>query len=200
MNIFALLLFAFAGPFWQEKPADQWTDIELAQFFVDSPWAQNVPPPRAPNAPPIQVYIATASPVVAAEKERDRRLKLRHKPGEPEKEDPLADEYRLWLEDNRASQIVLAVRMGATTALSQEAEVRHMEEESTMQIGHKKVKLTGHFPPTATDRYLRFAFPRQEAGDEKTVTFSVYVPGLPLPFREIQFRLKDLAVNGKPEL
>jgi hypothetical protein len=69
-----------------------------------------------------------------------------------------------------------------------------------MQVGKNKFKMTGHFPPTKSDPYLHMAFPRPEIGDEKTLTFSIYVPGLPIPFREVLFRLKDMVRNGKLEL
>jgi hypothetical protein len=191
----------FAGPFWQEKMPADWTDVELSQFFVDSPWAQMASPPsRSAPAPTIQVHLATAPLMVEAEKEREKRLKARRKAGEEEKEDPLAEEYQAWLEDNRTTQIVIAIHMASNLKLSDETEVKHMEEDSFLQVGRKKVKMTGHFPPTSRDPYLRMAFPRQLLGDEKTVTFALYIPGLPLPFREVQFRIKDLMVNGKPEL
>jgi hypothetical protein len=201
MPYFALLFFMFASPFWQEKMPADWTDVELSEFFVDSPWAQASTPTRT-SAPgvPVQVYLATGDLVVAAEKEHAKRVKARRKPG-TEKEDPLAEEYQVWLEDNRATQIVLAIRIAANPKLSEQGEVKHMEDDSFMQVGRgKKVKMTGHFPPTPQDPYLRLAFPREPLGDEKTVTFGLYVPGLPLPFREVQFKLKDLMVNGKPEL
>jgi hypothetical protein len=197
----ALLFLMFAGPFWQEKMPADWTDLELSQFFADSPWTQMVgPPSRSAPAPTIQVHLATAPLMVEAEKEREKRVKARRKAGEEEKEDPLAEEYQAWLEDNRTTQIVIAIRMASNLKLSDESEVKHMEEDSFLQVGRKKVKMTGHFPPTSRDPYLRMAFPRQALGEEKTVTFALYIPGLPLPFREVQFRLKDLVVNGKPEL
>jgi hypothetical protein len=190
----------FAGPFWQEKMPADWTDIEVSQIFVDSPWAQTVSAPtRSAPAPAIQVYLATAPAMEAAEKERAKRVKARRKAGEEEKEDPLEEEYRAWLEDNRATQIVIAIRMASNLKMSDEAEVKHMEEESFLQVGRKKVKMTGHFPPTSRDPYLRMAFPRQPLGDEKNLTFSLYIPGLPLPFREVQFKVRDLMVNGKME-
>jgi hypothetical protein len=198
---FFFLFLMFAGPFWQEKMPADWTDVELSQFFVDSPWAQMVSvPSRSAPAPAIQVYLATAPLMAEAEKERDKRVKARRKAGQEEKEDPLAEEYQAWLEDNRATQIVIAIRMASNPKLSDEAEVKHMEEDSFLQVGRKKIKMTGHFPPTSRDPYLRLAFPRQPLGEEKTLTFALYIPGLPLPFREVQFRVKDLLVNGKLEL
>ena len=35
-----LAALLFADPFWQTKPAKEWTDTELSQFLADSPWAQ----------------------------------------------------------------------------------------------------------------------------------------------------------------
>ncbi len=195
------LLFWLAGnPFWMEKPPSDWTDVELQEFFVDSPWARTVAgPARTTGARPVQVYLATAAPVVEAEKERDKRAKAKRKPGQKEVEDPLAEEYRAWFEDNHESQIVIAIKIGMNPDLSKEAEVRHMEEDSFMQIGRKKIKISGHFPPTPSDPFLRMAFPRQPIGDEKKITFSLYIPGLPLPFREAEFHPKDMVINGKPE-
>ena len=199
-SLFTFLFLMFAGPFWQEKMPADWTDVELSQLFANSPWAQVVgAPSRSAPAPPVQVFLATATPMVEAEKERAKRLKARKKAGEEEKEDPLAEEYQAWLEDNRATQIIVAIRMGSNLKMSDEAEVKHMEEDSFLQVGRKKVKMTGHFPPTSRDPYLRMAFPRTPLADEKTLTFALYIPGLPLPFREVQFRLKDLLLNGKPE-
>jgi hypothetical protein len=199
MPYFALLFLMFAGPFWQEKMPADWSNVELSAFFVDSPWAQVLAAPaRAPVASPsVQIYLATAAPAVAAEKERAKRIQARRKEA---KEDPLAEEYQVWLEDNQATQIVVALHMSANAGMSQESEVKHMEEESFMQIGRKKFKMTGHFPPSSQDPYLRMAFPRQNVDDEKIITFALYVPGLPLPFRQVQFKVKDLIWNGKPEL
>jgi hypothetical protein len=200
MPYIAFLFLMFAASFWQEKTPADWTDVELSEFFVDSPWAQASAATRT-SAPgvPVQVYIATADIVVEAEKEHAKRIKARRKPG-TEKEDPLAEEYQAWLEDNRATQIVLAIRIGANPKLSDQTEIKHMEDDSFIQVGRRKLKMTGHFPPSSQDPYLRMAFPREPLGDEKTVTFGLYVPGLPLPFREVQFKLKDLMVNGRPEL
>ena len=63
-------------------------------------------------------------------------------------EDLLIQEYKTWLDENRTSQLVLAIRIPDTKAFSDEREVRRMEEESVMRLGKKKVKMTGHFPPS----------------------------------------------------
>ncbi len=75
-----------------------------------------------------------------------------------------------------------------------------MEEDSVMHVGRKKIKMTGHFPPTATDPYLRLAFPRQVSPTDKSVSFELYLPGVPNPFREAEFKVKDMVVNGKLEM
>jgi hypothetical protein len=193
------LLLMFAGPFWVDKMPSEWTDIELSQIFVDSPWSQplSAPARSAVPSPSVQMYLATAAPMAEAEKERARRLTARRKG--KEYEDPLEEDYQAWLEDNRATQIVVAIRLGLNQKLSDAAEMRHMQEESFMQVGRKKIKMTVHFPPTARNPYLRIAFARQPLEDEKTVRFVLYTPGLPIPIREVQFKLKDLMVNGKVE-
>jgi len=75
-----------------------------------------------------------------------------------------------------------------------------MEEESVMRVGRKKFKMTGHFPPSPSDPYLRMAFPRQVTVNDKAVSFELYLPGVAIPFRAIEFTLKDMLVRGKLEL
>lgn len=195
----ALLLFV--DPFWTKPPAE-WTQAELETLLTDSPWAQIAGGPDGaisglPGAPGVQVYLATAGPIQLAEKERDRRLELRRRPGSAAPEN---SEYRLWMEDNRATQIVLAVRIQNNKGFLDESEVRKMEQETVMRAGKKKIKLTGSFPPSASDPYVRLAFPRQVELSDKSVTFELYLPGVPSPYRSVEFKLKDLVVNGKLEL
>ncbi len=197
MNLLMLALLV-AGAFWEDKAPAQWTDVEIANFLSDSPWAQIVgSPAKGMPAPPVQVYLDTPT-AVAAEKEKARRAKARLKT-EPE-EDPLAEEFQVWMEDNAKSNIVLVVKIGQNQGFQNGGEVRKMENDSYMQVGKTKYKMTGHFPPSKSDPYLRLAFPRQEMGEEKLLTFSIYVPGLTIPFREVTFRLKDMVRGGKLEL
>jgi hypothetical protein len=60
--------------------------------------------------------------------------------------------------------------------------------------------LTGSFPPSESDPFLRLAFPRQVELSDKTLTFDLYLPGVPAPFRSAEFSLKDMVVAGKLEL
>ena len=191
-----LALFLFADPFWIGKPPAEWSDAQLLALLNDSPWAQAVDGPGQ-GAPAVQVYLATAAPILLAEKERDRRIQVRRAPGTPA---PDKSEYRLWLEDQGGSQIVLAVHIQNNRGFLDEHEVRKMEDETEMHAGKRKFKLTGSFPPTESDPYLRLAFPRQVELTDKTLRFDLYLPGVPSPFRSAEFTLKDMVSGGKLEL
>jgi hypothetical protein len=196
----AAFLTLLAAPFWESKAPPNWTDPELQQMFTDSPWAQMLTSAGPVNEPPVQIYLATAAPMQQAERERDARNQRRRPPGAPAVENPLAEEYRAWFEENHVTQIVLAVRIHNNSAFFDEKETRRMEEESVMRVGRKKLKMTGHFPPDAKDPYLRMAFPRSVDSSARSVSFDLYLPGVPMPFREVEFKLKDLLVNGKLEM
>jgi hypothetical protein len=199
--LFGPLLFMLAAPFWEAKPPAEWTNQELAQLLGDSPWAQIVGSQAvAVPGPAIQVYLATAAPMQMAEQEGARRAQLQRKPGSQPPESPLAAEYRNWLEDNRGTQIVLAIRMDSNRGFAEEQDVRRMEDESVMRAGRRKIKMSGHFPPYPGDPYLRLAFPRQVELSDKTISFDLYLPGVPGPYRAAEFKLKDMVVRGKLEL
>jgi hypothetical protein len=192
------LLFLFASPFWETKAPADWTDNEVAALLTDSPWAQTMIASGKGEGAPVQIYFATAAPMQQAERERDRRFK--RKRNGPAQTDELAEEYRVWMEDNRATQIVIAVAVGNNPGFSNDRETRQMEQESVMRVGRKKFKMTGHFPPSANDPYLRLAFPRQVAPGDKTITFDLYLPGVELPFRSAEFPVKEMMLKGKPEM
>ncbi len=205
--VVALLLAV--EPFWQTKPPMEWTDVELAQFLVNSPWAQMSAPPgnaqvgkNAGSGQPIQVYLATAGPVAKALTERGRRTELR-RPGIAKAlaEDPLSEERAVWLADNREGHIIVAARVGNNDAFSKEAETRRLEQDSAMDAGHGRVKLSAYFPPTSTDPHLYFAFPRELVSPaDKIISFELYLPGAAGPYRMLQFKVKELFVDGKLEL
>ncbi len=192
MKHLAVLLW-LAAPFWETTAPADWSETQLKSFLTDSPWAQLVEGRGA--APTIQVLDATAGPIVQAEAEWDRRFTK--KKTEP---DLMKEEYFAWLQDNRDKQIVLAISAGKSAQLSDENEIRKMEEQSVMQVGRKKYKMTGHFPPSEGDPYLRIAFPREVTAGDKTVTFELYVPGVGIPFRSVEFTVKDMIVKGKLEI
>jgi hypothetical protein len=66
-----------------------------------------------------------------------------------------------------------------------------------MIIGKKTYKIVGHFPPTKDDPVLRLVFPREAESTDKNVIFHLYLPGVPFPERELEFRVKDLIYHGK---
>ena len=209
MTWLAIALLLLVDPFWQVKAPMDWTDAELSQLLADSPWAQFSAVPgkaqvgkNAGSSQPIQVYLATAGPVVKAVAERDRRAELR-RPGITKAlaDDPLSEERAAWFAENREGHIIVAARVGNNDAFSNEAETRRLEHDSVMDAGHGRVKLSAYFPPTSTDPHLYFAFPRELVSpNDKVVSFELYLPGAAGPYRTLQFKVKDLVVDGKPEL
>lgn len=199
MKLAAILVLLCAN-FWETKAPADWTDDELVRMLTDSPWAQMLDAPGAKEShgEGVQAFLASATPMQEAEKERERRYV--RKANGPAAEDPMAAELRIWMEDNRASQIVLAIRIARAQEFDDAGEVRRMEDECVMRVGRKKYKMTGHFPPTRRDPYLRIAFPRQVTESDKSVTFDLYVPGARPPFRSAEFRIRDLMWKGKLEL
>jgi hypothetical protein len=195
--IWAVALLLFAAPFWESRAPEKWSNDELRALLSDSPWAQMLSAPGSSVAPPVEVYLATAGPMEKAERERDRRAALVHPVAQ---DDPLVADYRGWVEENRGKQIVLAVAVSNSDILADDQEVRRMENECVMRVGKKKFKMTGHFPPSPGDRFLRLAFPREAQVTDKSVIFELYLPGVPMPFREAEFRVKDMLVNGKLEM
>jgi hypothetical protein len=194
-TLIALLLLAGA-PFWETKPAGDWTDDELAATFQSSPWVKTLESPaKAGGASGIQAYLATARPMRDAEQERRRRLKRRVSLEAPEDA-----EYEEFLGENESKYIVLAVLLPSPTAPTDPKETKRMEEESFLRAGRKNYKMTGHFPPDASDPCLRLVFPRAIEPDTKTLVFDLYLPSAPFPYRQAEFWMKDLLYKGKPEM
>lgn len=201
-------LVCFASPFWQTKPPNQWSEQELQQLLTDSPWSQMAEGGSKAVGPAIRVFFATASIMEQAELERQRRAQLKrpkNSKAASSEPDPLVEEYREWLEANRASQIVVALSVPNLAAFSDEREVRRMEQESYLQAGRKKVKMTGHFAPSSGDPYLRLIFPRaifppDAQPTDKSIILQLYLPGVSIPYRQAEFAVKDMMVNGKLEL
>lgn len=188
--------------FWQAKPPADWNDIELAQFLADSPWAQMAAPPgKAGTAPAVQVYLATAGPIERAVAERNRRAALRRPADLRATGDPLGEEFAVWFADNRADHVIVAARVGNNNAFSSESEMRRMQQDSALDAGRGKVRMSSYFPPTSSDPHLYLAFPRGQVSPmDKSVTFELYLPGVPGPFRTVQYKVKDMLVDGKLEM
>ncbi|HTS76667.1 MAG TPA: hypothetical protein VMG40_10710 [Bryobacteraceae bacterium] len=198
MKVLPILLL-LAGQFWETKAPADWSEAELNQLLTDSPWAQMMPAPGpGGDAPPVQVMVATAAPIEKAQAEWDRRFtKKKPAPGP----NLMKEEYLTWLEDNRATQIVLAIATpNKNNAFGDDREMRSMQDESVMIVGRKKYKITGYFPPAPGDPYLRLAFPREVRATDKKVTFDLYVPGVAIPYRSAEFSVKDMMLDGKLEM
>lgn len=184
MHALLPLLFFLAQPFWETKPPERWTDLEIDEILHNSPWAQSTGP-----SPEVLVYLATAAPVEDAEEE----LRLRAKDPLPEP-DP---DYATYISDNRDKAIVLAIPYPARGGLGKPDELHSMEQESVMIVGHKTYQIIGYFPPMPADPVLRLVFPRQVLATDKNVNFRLYLAGISFPEREVQFRVKDLMYHGK---
>jgi len=191
------LVFLFAAPFWEAKAPVDWTEAELQELLTNSPWAQMMEAPSQAGSSSVQIFLATSTPIEQAEHQWDLRF-TKKRPNEPANN--ANEEYQAWLSENRAKQIVIAVVVALPQALNDEQETRRMQDECVMRVGRKKFKMTGFFPPTAVDRYLRLAFPREVTANDKSVYFDLYLPGVPSPFRQAEFKVKDMLFKGKLEM
>jgi len=184
-----------AAPFWEAKAPRDWTDAEIARLLSDSPWARAAIAQGIAGSLGIQTYLSSALPVQEAEAEVKRRRQIRHRPGPVE-----TDEYLEFLKQQQGESIVLTVSFPDPTALASGAEVKRMEEECYMQAGRKKYKMTGHFPPTPEDPYLRLVFPRAIGPRDKRIEFNLYLPGAPEPYRLAEYVIAELMYKGKLQL
>jgi len=183
MRALLTLLFFLAQPFWETKPPEKWSGLEIDSLLSNSPWAQTTGP-----APDVLVYLATAQPIEDAEGE----LRLRKKNPLPEP-DP---DYSAYISENHDKSIVVAIPYASLAGLGKADEMRSLEEESVMIVGKKTYKIVGYFPPMASDPVLRLVFPREVQPADKAVVFRLYLPGISFPEREVQFRIKDLMYHG----
>ena len=194
MHLFLLLAMLLAPPFWETKPPREWNDEDLVRMFNDSPWAQAT---DFRGAAPVSVYISSAKPMRDAEEEAIRRYTSKQ-PGRQPPDMGARNEYLAYLDENPGKSVVLAIRNPNPTALAQAEETKHMEDESYLKAGGKKLKMTGYFPPAPADPVLRLVFPRPPS-QPKEFTFEIYIPGATGPYRQASFRLKDLFYRGQPE-
>ena len=104
MRALVTLLFFLAEPFWETKPAEDWTMNEIATMRSHSPWAQVMGP-----APTVLLYLATASPIEEAESE----LRVRSK-GLMREVDP---DFAAYITQHRNQNLVLAIPYGSLVKL-----------------------------------------------------------------------------------
>jgi hypothetical protein len=188
-----LLSLLLAAAFWETKNPGAWTKAELLSMFRTAPWVQRMETlDPVGGEQEIFAYLATARPMLDAEAELTGRS--------ARSADELAQEYRTWLQENGGKVIVLAVELPKSEALQDGAELAQMQKESFMMIGRKKHKMSMYFPPSSTDPHLRFVFPRVIRPEDKVLSFEIYVPGVMGPLRRVEFKVKDLAYKGQPEM
>lgn len=201
----ALLLYVswlLVVPFWESAPPVEWSEEQLILLLNNSPWAQTVGDgvgraTRLPG-PPVLMYLASATPLRQAEEELIRR---RYKQ-QPDLHAAIVDareEYQAYLAEQVGKVIVVAIPLAAN-ALADVGETKRMESESLLRVGKRKVKTTGHFPPTPADPILRLIFPKDLPEGTKEFTVEVYLPSIPAPYRSATFRVKDLVYRGQPDL
>jgi hypothetical protein len=186
-----MLLLASATPFWEAKPPAQWTVEEAQSLLFDSPWAMTAQAGKDSLAAPVWVYVASAEPAILAED----RLRSSRKSRD---EDPSWTEYREYLTENAGKYIVIAIGGANPRDLLDNSETRRVEDESRLRIGKRKYKIVGHFPPSSTDPFVRLVFPRDLQPGDRSLAFEVYVPGTGAPYRQVEFRLKDMVYRGHP--
>jgi hypothetical protein len=206
MHLLVLLALAQAGaPLWEAKAPSEYTDEELLSLLRSSPWAQmhHIPMhrgrglPRGGLANPgVHVYLASAEPL----REAERELRRRQLAAAADPEFAADSEYEEFLDANPGRYIVLAVQVLRPELLDKETSVRKMEQDSRLKISGRKYEMVGHFPPTRTDPYLRLIFPRDIRDGDKEISFELYLPGVPLPFRNIKFILENVSYRGRLEL
>lgn len=190
-----------AVPFWESAPPVKWSEEQLIGLLNDSPWAQTVGDvgraTRLPG-PPVLMYLASATPMRQAEEELIRR-RYKQQPDLHAAVVDAREEYKAYLAEQGGKVIVVAIPLAAH-ALSDVGETKRMESESLLRVGKRKVKATGHFPPTPADPILRLIFPRDLAEGTKEFTVEVYLPSISGPYRSATFRVKDLIYRGQPDL
>jgi len=187
---FLLLIVLLAFQYW-DKPPEQWSQDQVETILTASPWARIVEASGHSGSAPLLMYLASAEPLRLAEQELRRRDK------KPRHEDILAEDYRAWLAEDGGKHIVLAIRIIDPRGFDDAKEVKQMEKECTLRIGRKKVKIDGHFPPSSSDPFVRLAFLKEGAENERTLQFELYIPGAPLPYRNAEFPVKDMVYKGK---
>ncbi len=177
------------GPFWEALPPGEWTGGQIAALLAESPWVS--------SQEGAHIFLASAKPIREAEIERWTRR---------QPEDELAaqeytesSEYIEFIRDNADDYIVLAVHIPYPQYLLSPKDTKAMENRCFLVTGGKRHKLVGHFPPTPGDRYLRLVFPRLIDPSTREFHFRLYVPGVPNPYRRVEFLTENLTYHGHPE-
>jgi hypothetical protein len=187
MTSLCLLMALMAAPFWNTKLPNEWTPEELNQLMRDSPWARDSG---------TQIYLASARPM----REAERRLNIAQPKSSPNGEIQDDSDYLEFLRENSGKYIIVAIRLPDPNALAETEEARFMEEKCVLKVGRKRYKMTGHFPPTPSDPYLRLIYPRAVDASVKRFSLELYLPSVAGPFRIVEFDLKEMVYKGILEM
>lgn len=201
MHLLIRISWLLIVPFWESVPAAQWSEEQLIGLLNDSPWAQSASDIGRANrlpVPPVLIYLASSTPLRQAEEELIRR-RYKQSPDLHAAIVEAREEYKAYLAGQSGKVIVVAIPLTAD-ALADPGETKRMENESILRVGKRKVKSTGHFPPTPADPILRLIFPRDVPDGTKEITVEVYLPSIPAPYRSVTFRVKDLVYRGLPDM
>src|SRR5581483_6964817 len=181
MRGIAIWLALAVAPFWEAKAPADWSEQQLRLLLTDSPWAQALD-----RGGPV-AFLATAQPIQEAEREIWRRRTAKgNVPPDPE--------YSDFVAKDQGRHIVIAIAYRDPRPLADAAEARRFEEESVLKVGKKKYKMTGQFPPTPSDPYLRLVYPREVGANDKSLVFDLYLPVT--GYHTVEFRIKELLYRG----
>lgn len=183
MHKLAVVAMLMAAPFWESKEPKDWSEEELSLILSNSPWAR------------ADAYLASAEPMRIAEQEWRKRHEAKQLADAP---DPGEDDYFEFIRNDRGKHIVLAVRVTDFNQMADAKEMREMEKGCFLKAGKQKIRLSGHFPPTSRDAFLRLVFPRPEGGF-KNLKFDLYLPGVAGTFRQVEFDAKEMSFKGRLE-
>lgn len=172
--LLALAWLLAADPYWVTKECSQWSEEELELFLSDSPWARQAEAVamRGAKGTASRTFLATATPMRIAEQEwRRRRI-----PKDLRENDGAWQEYQEFLEKDAAKFLILAVAIPKQAAMDAK-EMAEMENQSTLRVGKKKIKMSGYFPASESDPFTRLIFARAGVEGAKELVFELYVPG-----------------------
>jgi hypothetical protein len=187
MRVWILIAAFLAPPFWETLPPEDWTVQQAQLLLSDSPWAGQ-------TSEGLTAYVASALPMQQAEEQLLKKRK-RNQDGEAS----LPQDYIDYREESKGKVVILALQLKSWAGLSEVKESERMERDTVMVSGGKRIRMNGHFPPTPSDPYLRFIFPRAAKPNQKVLRFEVYIPGDLMPFQEIDFDMRRMIYRGNLE-
>ena len=227
--VLILLMAAGAGKggkFWEEKPFTEWTEKEVRKLLFGSPWVKkwrytpskkdiisrdtniigeelnrrvpSSPPALSPEEEPSREQICYISWVSALPV---KQAMVRYSQLQRQPLDVLQIERFL---NATESYIRINVTTSDPELLLSTLRDKIMEMTYLQTKTRKRIPALDYHPPAReNERVTLFIFPREEDGiplitlEDKEVTFCTRLNNLTL---RCTFKLKDMVVNGKPEI